>query len=934
MAGTIYGGTYSSTIDLSNVNSTVASTGVVSTTNQVAIYGSVASVWTLTNFGSVQSTLGTSGAGVLLEGGGSVTNGSSTSTTALIAGATDGVALGSVGTVANYGTIVNTASIVTSGTDFFFGVFLVEGGVLTNGAPDATQALIRSSEGGVYTGGSRGASNGDSGTVVNFGTVETTGTGTLSQSAIVLASGGSIQNNGTIESAGANGARLRNGGSVTNNGLITAHSDAINVAGSVGIVTNFGTLQNTAEGSGYAGVYLGAGGTVTNEAGGLITAYHNAVNILNTAAQVINYGNIANTGTHNAIYFNAGGSVTNGSADATGATIESDLRNGVNVASGIGTISNFGTIIGAGTSSSGVALDGGGSLTNTGLITGYARAIATLNAPVTLTNLGTLSNTSSANAAVYIGGGGSLTNGSPTRTTALINSPNRTGISARNAPVTVINYGTIESGAPASGTFGSSVYLLAGGTIINAATGLISAERHGVTLGGTVASSGTAVLINSGDITGNIGVNVSSLDSGANTIIDYGTITGTGGNAIQLSGGENTVVIEPGASLGGGIGGFAPGDTIDFGHVIGTSAEVSNGVLDLMNGTTVVASVGLPGTFGSDTFTVGSDKAGGTDVQATSYGNQLSGDGLSDALMTDGSAAVVLDEVSGGTMGYTQVSGIGPEWQFGGDGPLLGDGHDQALLWYGTDDSPTYGALVVGEDDGGTLQYTQIGAIGPEWQFEGVGPIAGAGNADFLLWDGSSASPGYGAVVVGAVSGTTASYTQIGAIGPEWQFEGVGDFLNNGSTDFLIWDTSSSSPGYGAVVAGQDVSGTAQYTQIGGLDPTAWQFEGSGNLLGDGLESVLIRNVDTGALVVGEDDGGSLQYTQIGGVGPEWQFLGVGDYDGKSPAEFLMFNQNGGSGTGALVIGTVAGGTATYTAVGGVGPSQWTFHPTSPALLS
>jgi hypothetical protein len=87
--------------------------------------------------------------------------------------------------------------------------------------------------------------------------------------------------------------------------------------------------------------------------------------------------------------------------------------------------------------------------------------------------------------------------------------------------------------------------------------------------------------------------------------------------------------------------------------------------------------------------------------------------------------------------------------------------------------------------------------------------------------------------------------------------------------------------------------------------------------------------------VVGEvNSSNQLQYTQIGGVGSAWQFLGVGDYDGKSPAEFLMWNANGSDPTGALVIRTVAGGTAAYTQVGGVGPSQWNFHVTNVATVA
>lgn len=178
------------------------------------------------------------------------------------------------------------------------------------------------------------------------------------------------------------------------------------------------------------------------------------------------------------------------------------------------------------------------------------------------------------------------------------------------------------------------------------------------------------------------------------------------------------------------------------------------------------------------------------------------------------------------------------------------------------------------------------------------------------------------------------SYAQIGSLGPEWQFEGVGDYAGDGKTGFLTWDTSQSSPSYGTIVIGEDVAGSAQYIPVGGLDPSVWQFEGSGDFLGHGQADFLIwdgksSDPNYGALVVGEVVNRTTQYTQIGSIGPEWNLLGVGDYDGRSPSEFLMRNEN----SGVLAIGTVSGGTAGYTPVGGVGP-EWNFHATRIAPLT
>jgi hypothetical protein len=313
----------------------------------------------------------------------------------------------------------------------------------------------------------------------------------------------------------------------------------------------------------------------------------------------------------------------------------------------------------------------------------------------------------------------------------------------------------------------------------------------------------------------------------------------------------------------------------------------------------------------------------------------LSGDGLTDTLMVaNNTGALVLDEVSGGSaMGYAAIGGLGSEWQFEGDGSFLGDGKDGFLIWNdGANNSPISGALVVGEDVGGVAQYTAVGGIGAEWQFEGTGPLLGQSTDDFLLWDNSTSSPNDDVLVVGSVAGGTAAYTAIGGVGSNWAFEGVGDYLGDGKAGFLMEDQNT-----GNLVVGEVVNGSAQYSLVGGLGPE-WQFEGSGDLLGQGQDDFLIwdgskSSPGYGALVVGQVTAGSAQYTQIGAVGPEWQFVGVGDYDGASGSEFLMRN----SGNGVLVIGTVAATNGaygvTYAQIGGVGP-EWNLHTGNVAALA
>jgi hypothetical protein len=58
----------------------------------------------------------------------------------------------------------------------------------------------------------------------------------------------------------------------------------------------------------------------------------------------------------------------------------------------------------------------------------------------------------------------------------------------------------------------------------------------------------------------------------------------------------------------------------------------------------------------------------------------------------------------------------------------------------------------------------------------------------------------------------------------------------------------------------------------------------------------------------------------VAGLGPQWKFVGAGDYSGTGQTSFLIEN----TATGALVTGTVVNGQAQYAQVGGLG-STWAF---------
>jgi hypothetical protein len=181
--------------------------------------------WAIQNYGSIAGSP-TSGVGIFLSAGGSVTNHNSGS----ISGFT-GIYDSQTLSVVNDGSIVGTLG---------GGIVLDSGGSVNN----AAAASIILGNDGVDI-------NGNAGTVVNDG---------------------SIAGTGTVAGFGF-GVALLAGGSVTNavSASITGAEEGVIVQGGAGTVVNDGKIVGAGSGVSYAGVALSAGGAVTNAASASIT---------------------------------------------------------------------------------------------------------------------------------------------------------------------------------------------------------------------------------------------------------------------------------------------------------------------------------------------------------------------------------------------------------------------------------------------------------------------------------------------------------------------------------------------------------------------------------------------------------------------------------------------------------------------------------------
>ena len=596
-------GTYASGVTLLTNPTTIANTAKItgSLASSAGVQGPSGTAWTLVNDGTVSET-GTASLGVTMASGGTITNAAS----AIISADAAGVLF-----VSGAGSVSNAGSIAGTGTSGFG----VRFGSTSSGGSVANQT------GGVITGATDAIyfnTGAAAGTVSNYGQI--TG-GTSGFAGINLSGGGKVSNasGGTITGHQA-GVFIANGtgATVSNAGSIASQSYGIWLLGA-GSVTNAsgGIITGNYATTDAAGVYLGGGGSVTNQSGGTIGGLR-GVYALSGVVTVVNAGHIvgSNTivgagaaGTGAGVYIGAGGSVTN----QAGGTISG--YDGVSIAGAAGTVVNAGVIDGATTNSNayGARLSDGGSVTNlsSGTITAY-NGVWIQGAPGTVLNLGLINSADVADddglAGVDLQDGGLVTNGASggTASTATI-----LGYAFHSGAVqfgasgtgTLVNFGTVRA------TTGNTGVVATNGTVINGASGATGALIVGGEQGNGVEISGAGTVINYATISAvtptnpnqpvGFGVSVggggtiSNLGSraliqaylpvyaaGSATVINSGTIqslygVGTGAYAVLFGGGTNRLIIDPGARFYGTVRGSSPAPITLASGVPGASVVVA-----------------------------------------------------------------------------------------------------------------------------------------------------------------------------------------------------------------------------------------------------------------------------------------------------------------------------------------------------------------------
>jgi hypothetical protein len=477
-----------------------------------------------------------------------------------------------------------------------------------DGSP-ANPGMITNQAGGLissYDGiSARNASLVNAGTIVNTGThgtdltrlADLTNTGTG-----VILSGGALAVYGALFNAGSLTASSANIASYLSNasgGVISAGN---------GVFLQAGTVVNHGLISGYLAVELG--GTVVNE--GTIT---NPDTASNTAIQFAGGQNLLVIGSGSVIGGDVAGFIAGDTIDFAGISLTGRLyaNQTLTLANGNGVVETLGIHAGLAlpdalnTAQFVLTPDGHGgtdvTLRETQTITGTYSAGLALSADTTSFAKGALVE-GNAPLAVY---------GSAARYWTVVNAGALEGVLLGGGGAVANQYGGQIAGGVNLAAFGPGPE---SGKVVNDKGGVITGQIRA----GTIHNAG---VLDGHAFFGRYGVYLPAVYLSGGTLINAGIIenTASGGVAVSLNAGQylpsagpNVIVIEPGSTILGAIGGFAAGDTIDLAGVTITSETFANGLLTLASAGGRETMLTLEGAFETGDFALGTDNAGGTDI--------------------------------------------------------------------------------------------------------------------------------------------------------------------------------------------------------------------------------------------------------------------------------------------------------------------------------
>ena len=274
-----------------------------------------------------------------------------------------------------------------------------------------------------------------------------------------------------------------------------------------------------------------------------------------------------------------------------------------------------------------------------------------------------------------------------------------------------------------------------------------------------------------------------------------------------------------------------------------------------------------------------------------------------------------------------QLGQVGTDWRFVGLGGFKGTDTTDMLLR----SASTGGFEVYDITNNNITNAAFLGAVGMNWQVMGFGNFSSMpGESDMILRNSNTG----GVEVYDITNNQITGAAFMGAVGLNWQFSGVGNFSSRGESDMIL--RNSNTGGLEVYdIANNQLTGAAFIGTVG----LEWQFSGVGNFSSvPGESDLLLRNVNTGGLEVYNINNSQLTGAAfIGTVGLDWQFAGVAPANGAGTSDLVLRNVNSGAFevyniannqiTGAAALGSVGlewqlGGLAADPPTGSMGSSD------------
>jgi hypothetical protein len=231
-----------------------------------------------------------------------------------------------------------------------------------------------------------------------------------------------------------------------------------------------------------------------------------------------------------------------------------------------------------------------------------------------------------------------------------------------------------------------------------------------------------------------------------------------------------------------------------------------------------------------------------------------------------------------------QLGQVGSNWQYAGLGGFFDNDTTDMLLR----NSSTGGFEVYDISNNNITNAAFMGTVGLNWQVAGFGQFTHTAMSGMLL-----RNSGTGAFQVYGISNNSiVNSAPLGTVGLNWQVGAFGNFSSLGESDMILSNTST-----GELelydISNNKITGASLIGTVG----VNWQVVGAGNFSSNpGETDMLMRNTTTGAFELYDIANNAITAAfSVGVVGLNWQVAGFGPISGAGQSDMVLRNTSTGA---------------------------------------